>query len=441
MKGIFSKSTLRNTSVQAIFGLVLGMFIAGYAAFWVFNKNDSFPAGVEAGTAQNASGYAWSENIGWISFNCTDGGTCGGVDYGVNVRSDNYLEGYAWSENIGWISFNLADTGAPPGQYDYSNQGFIAKLQNNGQLQGWARALGGMADPNDGWDGWIKLYKHPSDGGPDYGVTYNSTTKEFSGFAWGSDVVGWASFNCSDLGACGSSNYKVIANINAPPSASQLSVAQGDYCAVPSHTFSWTFSDPQDGSTQTSYNLQADNNTDFFSPEISLSGGSGTSYSVIVAVSPGVNQLAYNTSYYWRLKVFDSQGADSGWVSPVASQSPFSTKPHLYPDSNFTFVPASPSQGEEIRFTQNAVCYSITNSAISCPAIATNYSWDFDYETPPFTRDAIGQSATTTYSGAGTHTVALDVTDADNNTCRGTGTGTVSLKSPLPKFKETAPSS
>jgi hypothetical protein len=232
---------------------------------------------------------------------------------------------------------------------------------------------------------------------------------------------------------------KVVVITNTPPRASNPSVSAGDYCAVPSHIFSWTFSDSEDGSAQTSYQLQADNNADFLSPEVSVSGGSGTSYTAIVAVSPGANQLTYNTSYYWRVKVFDSGGADSGWVSPNPSQSPFSTKPHLYPDSNFTFSPSTPSQGEEIRFTQNAVCYGITNSAISCPAVATNYSWDFDYETPPFTQDAIGQTATTTYSNTSAHTVALDVTDADANTCR--GTQNVTPKGPLPKFKETAPSS
>ena len=52
------------------------------------------------------------------------------MDYGVKVRSDNYLEGYAWSENIGWISFDVSDTGSPPSGYDYSSQGFIAQLDS-----------------------------------------------------------------------------------------------------------------------------------------------------------------------------------------------------------------------------------------------------------------------------------------------------------------------
>jgi hypothetical protein len=434
----FSKST--------IFGLTLGILLAGYAAFLVFNQKENFPAGVEAGTAQNVSGYAWSENIGWISFNCTNDHdentagvqTCtamGGADYGVNIDNlTGAFFGFAWSSNIGWIKFN------PAGPYPEAPLSPATLDFATNQVSGWARACAGAANPDctggtnpdaGGWDGWIKMRGVSAN----YGVSWNSSTKEFTGFAWGSDVIGWLSVNCSDLGVCGTSNYKVTADINTPPSASGLSILVGDYCAVPSHVLSWIFSDPEDGSTQTSYELQADNNADFLSPEVSVSGGSGTSYTVIVAVSPGANQLAYNTTYNWRVKVFDSDGADSGWVNGTS----FGTKQHLYPDSNFTFSPTVPSQGEKITFTQASTCYSITNSAISCPAVATNYSWDFDYETPPFTQDAIGQTATTTYSNTSVHTVALDTADADANTCR--GTQNVTPKRPLPKFKETAPSS
>ncbi len=53
-------------------------------------------------------GEAWSENIGWISFNCaTTPAGCDGIsDYKVTLDTvTNNLSGYAWSENIGWIQF------------------------------------------------------------------------------------------------------------------------------------------------------------------------------------------------------------------------------------------------------------------------------------------------------------------------------------------------
>ena len=71
----------------------------------------------------NLSGWAWSENYGWISLSCTTGGSngeniCSSSLYGVKVATTttaNYQAGefddYAYSENIGWISFNCKTGG------------------------------------------------------------------------------------------------------------------------------------------------------------------------------------------------------------------------------------------------------------------------------------------------------------------------------------------
>ena len=138
---------------------------------------------VNAGDSHNMSGYAWSDNIGWISFNCLDEDTCGTVNYGVNVESNNDFSGYAWNDNIGWISFNSSDlTGCPKGSCK-------AKLVG-GSLEGWVKALSAS---DNGWDGWISLSTQPS-GSITYEVTLEDNS-EFSGYAWGSDVVGWIDFN------------------------------------------------------------------------------------------------------------------------------------------------------------------------------------------------------------------------------------------------------
>jgi len=77
------------------------------------------------------SGWAWSEYFGWLSFSCTTGGPHGEniccsqpsppspcSDYGVKVATtttSNYQagewDGYAWSDQIGWISFNCKTGG------------------------------------------------------------------------------------------------------------------------------------------------------------------------------------------------------------------------------------------------------------------------------------------------------------------------------------------
>jgi len=78
-------------------------------SFLIFGK-------VNAGTSDNVSGWAWSENIGWISFNCNNPELptprCTN-NYGVNIDpSTGIFSGYAWSRGtnadvggVGWISF------------------------------------------------------------------------------------------------------------------------------------------------------------------------------------------------------------------------------------------------------------------------------------------------------------------------------------------------
>ncbi|MFA6404449.1 MAG: hypothetical protein WCW03_00355 [Candidatus Paceibacterota bacterium] len=122
---------------------------------------------VSAGTEHNIFGYAWSSNVGWISFN------------GVNKDASGNLIGYAWSSNVGWIQFGGL-SGFPSGT---GTQAQNAKISGN-NLKGWAKAL--SADGN-GWDGWISL------SGAGYGVTLSGTS--LTGYGWGSTVIGWVDFN------------------------------------------------------------------------------------------------------------------------------------------------------------------------------------------------------------------------------------------------------
>jgi len=159
-------------------------------------------------TPANTSGYAWSENIGWVSFNCKDNiDTCSTTNYGVSVDSvSGIMSGYAWSENVGWISFNTADTTGCP-------YGTCQAKASNGTISGWAKALATA----DGWDGWISLNcsNNNSCGTPNYGLTISGSA--FHGFAWGGDVIGWLQFNCLDDLSCGNFDYKVSATSTSTP--------------------------------------------------------------------------------------------------------------------------------------------------------------------------------------------------------------------------------
>ena len=138
------------------------------------------------------AGWAWSSNIGWVSFNSSDdSGTT--AQYDVAMDTSGNLTGYAWSSNVGWISFNSADLSASP-----ACSGTVAPTVNTGTgaVTGWARVISEKGR-SDGWDGCIELSgaNHASpDTSGNSGVTYVSSTG-FNGFAWGGNVVGWLHLN------------------------------------------------------------------------------------------------------------------------------------------------------------------------------------------------------------------------------------------------------
>jgi len=115
--------------------IILGVFVifnfSQILKWWEVNFE-----GVEAGTSDNVRGWAWGENMGWISMNCYNDfdydyifeNCCSGGldcpealkgdegawqnDYGVtyvDASLGNYIDdalmGYAWSDKVGWICF------------------------------------------------------------------------------------------------------------------------------------------------------------------------------------------------------------------------------------------------------------------------------------------------------------------------------------------------
>lgn len=225
--------TLAIHSVRNVLAVVIALGI-GYVAYTVNPKSVEIPK-AQAGSGQNVSGYAWSDTIGYISFNSTSDGSA--TSYGVNVDpATGNFSGQAWSSapdttktppqgGIGWISFDRAVTGNPPGLPFNGGSGPIAQVNTTtGAVTGWARALAGCeVTPGTpvtscastsagaaagGWDGWIKLAKDASDTGSSYGVQIAPSTGNFSGYAWGGasvdssgntvagtpSVIGWINF-------------------------------------------------------------------------------------------------------------------------------------------------------------------------------------------------------------------------------------------------------
>jgi len=376
----------------------------------------------------NLGGHAWSSNIGWISFNCINEDSCETSNYGVGVDlATGAFSGHAWSSNIGWISFNRADTGNPPSNDPGSGSGPIAVLNTSTNVvDGWARALAN----GGGWDGWIRFDHGQSDP-----VTRNTgvSPNEFIGYAWGSDVVGWTSLNCSNESSCGTSDYQVYFATTQPTVdnlTASFNVDSGPAC-VSRMRFQWQFSG---ASSQSAYHLQVANDAGF--TDLQFDSGKTMSAAqerfVNISTTP-VNELEFNSSYYWRIEVFDDDDTGSGWVE--YDSNPFSTSLHPYPTPAFTWSPQEPSEEENVDFTDQT----------TWDAGVGTKSWDWSFVPDATPATSTAQNPTVVFSNIGEKTVTLTVADSALATDPDSGTGectvvdTVDVNLPLPEFREVPP--
>lgn len=160
--------------------------------------------------AGSVTGFAWSDNVGWISFSSKNEPS-GTPAYGVTVDTSTFatkgvgaFSGYAWSEHIGWVSFN-SDAGTPPGAPSH-----MARVDwGTGKITGWARAL----VAKDGWDGWILFSDDANTNWAGKGATITLSgagAGKITGWAWGSDVVGWIDLAAGNATAGGGGVVVVI---------------------------------------------------------------------------------------------------------------------------------------------------------------------------------------------------------------------------------------
>jgi len=381
-------------------------------------------------TYHNVYGWAWSDNIGWMSFNCKNdyngNGTmgpdymaeledrCDDSNYGVDIAtSTGIFSGYAWSDNIGWISFNQSDlTNCPSAPCNASVN------LTTGKITGWAKAIN--ATPGDNDYGWISL------DGTNYGL--NIGDGYFHNHAWGGGpndkaVIGWASFNCEEGGAtggniCGTKNYLVWTDLrfNHPPYVEDPSFTPPpDFCASPLNYFlNWTFRDIDAGDYENAYELALVNVVTGASTTYSLSGfGStitdNTAQNLPLAVRSSENlgasppQITYGQTYNWRVRVEDHLGLWSNWISWLNF-----TVPQKYPQCSFTISPAKPRIGDKITFT---------DTSVPGPYPIDSWSWNFGDGTancPSNCGTGIARNPTHTYYSVIRRTVTLTITDTDS---------------------------
>lgn len=469
----------------------------------------------------NVSGWAWNSNIGWISFNAAncdseepgDGTTDDGnfsncpvgesiEDYGVNVNMEaadlGNFSGYAWSSNVGWISFQEDD----PPDYDFNddchNSPTTCTAANHctacyhyadEEVYGWAKILSLEDDA-----GWIKL----NDGGWT-GMTIDPATSKVTGWAWNEDQpentgIGWISFS-SDNPASAGGDYEVIAEVNTVPYADNLTAPnwnQANACpnVLPAPGYreargavlTWDFIDPDPVASGTAYQVTV---TEEGGPDIidtckcnGLNSCAGGGDPADCRISLGCmsfdgntcyyrldsGDLDYDTSYEWEVTVWDNydvssttkyyESDDSGVVPGTNAEDgnpeTFTTYAHEFPDPSFQWFIPDPSAEEEVRFEDSSVYYEYGSPAAD--AIGTCSSsggpgdacdqWDWTPTGGSLVTPNDQPEVIIKFQEAGDWGVDLTVTDKDGYFCStstslsGGGSDGVEVKESLPGWKE-----
>ena len=324
-------------------GFVGGVVLTGIGFLKKIEPAEATYFNTTTQTGDNVSGFAWSPNMGWISFNSSDcdlngDGKFGDVgapagcpplsvtfhDYGVNVETNTgQFKGYAWSNNLGWIYFgpdanlsgfgNVTEASAPGDPKNWAKYDFKTE-----QVNGWAKAL------SLGDNGWIKMT-----GTWTSGVKINPLTTEFTGFAWNGNSdgssIGWISFNCKDMpktcsggsnpgtlcptgmeclgvgsacvDSCTLANYKVTGNVNQIPKATELEapyLSNEKLCeegvGVRSAILKWKFVDLDINSSESAYQIIFNDKNEITNPLIDTHQCTNTLLADCI-VPPGVDKF------------------------------------------------------------------------------------------------------------------------------------------------------
>jgi len=419
--------------------LLIGIFLTSFLGCFVLTA-----AADAACVSHNVGGWAWSSNIGWISLSCENEYDIGaGTDYGVDIN-EGIFSGYAWSSNIGWV--NMAPSGtypALPSHYTQSDAG--------GQVSGWARACtvfetgcsGDLktADKRGGWEGWIEM------GGATHELTIFSGG--FSGYAWSDLVIGWIDFGTATTTYDLNSSPEHITTTDMDVTKSGCSLVE----EIP--TLSWVYDDPDNVppgtdpqtarqvriGTDSVFEVDSNDDAVLGADEFTCSGSICSAQTSSLSFSPlaesWISWANYGDTFYWKVRVEDSNNNWSSWSDTDS----FESSVHTYPKPRFSFDPKDPNVDTVVMFTDSSLCYDSLNQAYNCREDVDNrYLWSFgdsgvcDSNSNSLCRG----SATHTYSDVLDYTVSLQITD---------GLGTCSTETAIrtilsvPDYKEVPPSS
>ena len=197
-----------------------------------------FPILLIADNIDSTYKYSWGENIGWMNWKPSYGGT----DYGVTVYNE-CLTGYIWAENAGWIkigddSCTGSDCCQSGTSYGYENDSNSTDDDGDGIVDDWGVNNDGNGNLSGyAWGenvGWINFNPYYND---DYHPVAINSNGEFTNYAWGENV-GWINMNCANTNYCGTVDFKVKTTwtANTAPTVDSVSLNNGNNITLTENT-------------------------------------------------------------------------------------------------------------------------------------------------------------------------------------------------------------
>ena len=142
----------------------------------------------------------------------------------------------------------------------------------------------------------------------------------------------------------------------------------------------------------------------------------------------------YDQTYYWTVRVKDSNNTWSDWLDPIS----FNSLLHTYPEPDFTHEPESPAKEEEVSFEDESICYDSKNKSYYCSTDEGNrYIWNFGDGTICDSNDSSScrGEVVHSYSESLEYIVTLQVID-NVGTCSTQGDTPINTISSLPEYRE-----
>lgn len=436
------------------------IILSGLAAFLLLGQPDK----AVASETENIRGWASTGQNGYIIFNCLDDGyagrfpihfpfyfnvePCSMRQHGVNLDANNNFSGSAWNQAKGYVNFfsstipvGLDESFRTKCNAPCTQANSCIACYNEDQADQQVYGYMVVSSTQE----WIRLDNLAVS--PHTQITnYNAASPGiFSGYAT-STAFGQISFNCTNDNSCTTNPYAVkigpleIRQLIAPNwAAEQACSAQGANNAI----LGWN----RRSGEQKSFEVIVNNVNSTTSP-IYYSGLVNSN----TATQHPIYGLAYNTPYYWWLRVWDKNGVATPWrqfntngtkdwitdnYQGGQDTRTFISYKHEFPKPLFTWTP------EEIviattsnRFISNST-YSISgNNQTPCVGSACIFKWTTSDGAASILTDTAA-STSIEFTKATNTVVTLSAKDAAGYIC---STSTVlNVNYALPLWKEIKP--